>query len=158
MLNYAEKEDILRDFVKLISFYHRKNVRQYGELFDDMDGLLTLFLLELIEAGKCISKRYVAVAIRNEYIRISKEFLCLRNRRCEFLDFCKSDFDFTYEVENKMLICDVLKTLTDEQKNVVKLRYCCSFSCSEIADFKGVSRQSVSQTKKRALDKMKTLL
>lgn len=80
------------------------------------------------------------------------------NRPLCAMDFCKSDFYFTDEVENKMLICDVLKTLTDEQKNVVKLRYCCGFSCSEIADFKGVSRQSVSQTKKRALDKMKTLL
>lgn len=158
MLNYAEKSEILRDFEKLISFYHRKNVRQYGELFDDMDGLLTLFLLELIDAGKCISKRYVAVAIRNEYIRISKEFLCLRNRRCEFLKFCKSDFDFTDDVDNKMLVRDVLKTLTSEQKNVVKLRYCCGFSCNEIARFKGVSRQSVSQIQKRAIDKMKAVL
>ena len=91
MLNYAEKDEILRDFEKLISFYNAKSLRDYGGIFDDMDGLLTLFLIELIEHERCISKRYVAVALRNEYIRISKKFLCHKTRRCEFWDFCVSD-------------------------------------------------------------------
>ena len=158
MLNYAEKEDILRDFEKLISFYNAKSLRDYGGIFDDMDGLLTLFLIELIEHERCISKRYVAVALRNEYIRISKKFLCHKIRRCEFWDFCVSDCGISQSVENKMLVRDALKSLTAEESKVVKLRYCFGFSCSEIADFKGVSRQSVSQTQKRAIDKIKALL
>lgn len=158
MLNYAEKSEILRDFEKLISFYNAKSVRQRGDFFDDMDGLLTLFLLELIQAGRCVSKRYVAVALRNEYIRISKKFLALKKGRCEFWEFCVSDCDFAHSVENKLLVQDVLKTLTDEENKIVKLRYFCGFSCIEIADFKGVSRQSVSQTQKRAIDKIKSVL
>lgn len=156
-MNYAEKDQILRDFVKLIDFYNSKSVLQNGDFLDDMDGLLTLFLLELIQAGKCVSKRYVAVALRNEYIRISKKFLAIKKGRKEFFDFCATD-DFVTCTDEKMLVADMLKALTNEQKNIVKLRFWDGLTCDEIARRKGITKQAVCQTQKRAIDKIKTLL
>lgn len=157
-MNYAKKDQILRDFVKLIKFYSSKSVLQYGDLLDDMEGLLTLFLLELIQAGKCISKRYVAVAIRNEHIRISKQFLAIKKNEKDFFNFCVKEENFTDVCEDKMFFADALKTLTKEQNEIIKLRFYEGLNCSQIAELKGITRQAVCRTQKRALDKLKCLL
>lgn len=156
-MNYANKDQILRDFEKMVVYYNLKSVIQYGNFFDDMDGLLTLFLLELIQKGKCVSKRYVAVAIRNEYIRISKKFLALYRKEKEFVKFC-IDNDFAIPLEDKIVVKDVLKRLTEKQQEVIKLRYIGGFSCDEIAHKNGVSRQAISRIENRALDKLKAML
>lgn len=155
-MNYAKKDEILRDFVKLIKFYNAKSVVQYSDFFDDMDGLLTLFLLEMIQSQKCISKRYVAVCLRNEYYRISKKFLALCRNRAEFTEFCKTD-NFTINSENEMLVKDALASLTNKQNEVVKLRFWKGYTCNEIATLKGVSRQAINQTQKKALDNLKAV-
>ena len=65
-MNYADKSIIIDGFTDLIKYYAGKSPAE------DMSSDLMLFLLELISAGRAISRRYVAVAVRNEYIRLSK--------------------------------------------------------------------------------------
>ena len=151
-MNYAEKNEILSDFEKLINFYARKSV----SYFDDMRGCLLLFLLELYARGKCVSKRYVAVAIRNEYIRISK-FIFLHKTEREFVDFCLT-YDIFPDEENKMLFADILKSLTQKQRECVLLRFYGGYSSTEIAERFGISRQAVHRLQKRALDKLREVM
>lgn len=156
-MNYAERDQILRDFVKLIKHYSAKKPLFFGNCFDDMESMLTLFLLELISKGKCISQRYVAVAIRNEFYRIShlwNRILCTEN-------FITDNFvfpDFTKELEDGLFVADALKKLTKKQNEVIKLVYFDGVSVTEIAEKKGITRQSVNEIKTRALDKMKRAL
>ena len=151
-MNYAEKNEILSDFDKLINYYARKS----AIYFDDMRGCLLLFLLELYSRGKCVSKRYVAVAIRNEYVRISKSIFLHKTER-EFVDFCMS-YDITPDEDNKMLFADAVKTLTRKQRECVLLRFYGGYSTAEIAEKCGISRQAVHTLQKRAIDKLKGLV
>ena len=79
-------------------------------------------------------------------------------REKEYFEFCVTEPDEVNHAELKMLVSDVLKTLTNEQRKVVKLRFWDGLSCDEIARRKGISRQAVSRTQKRALDNLKSLL
>ena len=156
-MNYAEREQILRDYVKLIKYYSAKKPLFFGNCFDEMEPMLTLFLLELISKGKCVSQRYVAVAIRNEFYRLSH----IWNKISGTENFMTENFvlpDFTKELENNIVVADALKKLTKKQNEVIKLVYLEGVSVAEIAERKGTSRQSVNNIKIRALDKMKRAL
>lgn len=156
-MNYAEKDQILRDFVKLIKHYSAKKPLFFGNCFDDMESMLTLFLLELISKGKCVSQRYVAISIRNEFYRLSH----LWNKILGTENFMTDNFvlpDFTKELENNLFLADALKKLTKKQNEVIKLVYLDGVSVAQIAERKGTTRQSINEIKLRALDKLKRLL
>lgn len=156
-MNYAKKDQILRDFIKLIVFYNFKCELSFQERFGEMWSMLTLFLLELIEAKKCISQRYVAVAIRHKYYEITKSFISICSNERELKGFHKIA-DFSKGIDAKIVVDDVLKKLTKTESEIVKLLYIGGLSCEEIARIKGVSRQAINQTKKRAFDKIKQML
>ena len=150
-MNYASENVILSDFERLIFFYQSKaNDEEIGDC-------LTLFLIELMNVKKCISKRYVAVCLRNEFYRlIRNKIIKLQNETLFenelFLDSVNTD-DYSH-----IFIQDVLKTLTETEKNVVVLRYIQGYSVSDIANFYKVSKPYISQIKKRALDKIKSTM
>ena len=60
-------ERLNEDFAPLIKHY----ARRYGG--EDMAAQLWLKLWELCSSGRAISQRYVAVALRNEFIRYARE-------------------------------------------------------------------------------------
>jgi RNA polymerase sigma factor (sigma-70 family) len=156
-LNYAKKDQILCDFEKLINFYNFKCELSFQNRFGEMGQMLTLFLLELIDSKKCISQRYVAIALRHKFYDITSSFVSICRNERELKGFEKIA-DFTNNLETKILVDDVLKKLTKSESEVVKLRYIGGLNCAEIARLKNVSRQDINQIKKRAFDKIKGLL
>ena len=53
---------------------------------------------------------------------------------------------------------DIIKTLTDTEKDIIFNKYQLNYSEAEIARMKGISRQAVHKTHVRALSKIKILL
>ena len=87
-MNYADKSIIIDGFTDLIKYYAGKSPAE------DMSSDLMLFLLELISAGRAISRRYVAVAVRNEYIRLSKAEAARRSAEVPYnADICGQEYN-----------------------------------------------------------------
>ena len=66
MYQKEEVNAVINDFEKLIEYFGNKCG---GE---EMRAQLWLFLWELVAKKKAISRRYVAVALRNEFIRYTR--------------------------------------------------------------------------------------
>lgn len=150
MYKKDEVNRIIGDFENLIEHFGKKCG---GE---EMCAQLWLFLWELVSKNKAISRRYVAVALRNEFIRYAK---VLQSRRlCEQpLEWWENSDEwqnFNAEIEIKGL----LEQLPEFQRQTVILHEIHGLTFAEIARRKGCTRQAVGQSEKRALDKLRTLL
>ena len=97
---------------------------------------------------------YIAKSIRNEYIKLSKERDKIKLNELEL----NLDIEISYEDCNaEFEILDMFKILTKKEAYIMKLLYVYYLSVSEVADYMKISRQSVNQTKNRALKKIKEL-
>ncbi len=148
-LNYAAAEDILAELSGLIEFYGNKSNDE--EIKSD----LRLFLWELISAGKAISRRYLAVAIRNEFIKLSKKRQEQRIRENMLYDNLHTENN---NIEERLDLIDALKKLTDKQRETVVLHHIAGLSFTEIAKRQGTSRQAAQKTAKRAEERLKEVI
>ncbi len=148
-------EIIYNEFETLIDFYSRYMERE------DIKSELTLFLLELLykvdlsgfnHDSSINFKKYIAVCIRNKYIKLSRKIQNEGSRMTALYDNSAICCD-TYE--DKIAIEQILGFLTDKQKRVIVNRYLLGYSDQEIAKLLNVERQAVFQIKKRALKIMK---
>lgn len=132
---------------KLIEHYNRK-------LAED-DGALSELLFNLVNSDKELSNRYAAVALRNEYIRLSKT----KQKRAEiFTEYCEKHGAKIPDIDLRIDIKAALSTLANKERDTVLMRYFWGFSVAEIAVLNGVSRQAECRRLRKALDKLKTLL
>lgn len=98
--------------------------------------------------------RYIARAIRNEYIKLSQKRDKIKLNEME-LDL---DIEIGYEeCESELLILDMFKVLSKKESYIMKLLYVYYLSVSEVADYMKISRQAVNQSKNRALKKIRKL-
>lgn len=114
-------------------------------------------LAELVSTPRRIEQRYAAVALRNEYIKLSQKEQTRAAMRADWDEVCAPcECERTVEqiVELKLAISE----LNAKQRSVLKLRYFYGFSVAEIAGIKGVTRQAVNGTLKRGLDNLRALL
>lgn len=139
-------------YKKLISFYAKK----LG--YDDALQELTLFLIELfykIDIDLFLSdnsyslQRYIAVAIRNYYIAISKQSQQYLKRCNELQDYIAS---FECDNDDKISLAEGMKRLSERQKKILSYRYFYDYSDAEIADILLISRQAVNRIRNRGLD------
>ena len=132
---------------KLIEYYNCK-------LADD-DGALVELLVNLVNSDKELSNRYVAVALRNEYIRLSKA----EQKRAEVsAEYGENHGATNPDIDLKIDIKAALFKLSDKERTSVLMRYFWGFSVVEIAALNGVSRQAENRRLKIALDKLRDLL
>ena len=97
---------------------------------------------------------YVAKAIRNEYINLSKKVDRLRLNEVEL----NLDIEIGYEeCEYEFEILDMFKVLSRKECFIMRLLYIHYLSISEVADYMKISRQAVNQAKNRALKKLKKM-
>ena len=135
------------DMSKLVEYYNRK-------LADD-DGALAELLVNLVNSDKELSNRYAAVALRNEYIRLSK----VEQKRAEaFAEYGENHGATNPDIDLKIDIKAALFKLSDNERAVVLMRYFWGFSVAEIAALNGISRQAENKRLKIALDKLRILL
>lgn len=135
------------DMAKLVKYYNRK-------LLDD-DGALDELLVNLVNSDKELSKRYAAVSLRNEYIRLSKA----KQKRAEiFTEYGEIHGVKSPDIDLRIDIKAAISELSDKERNTVLMRYFWGFSVAEIAALNGVSRQAENKRLKIALDKLRFLL
>lgn len=147
-------EMIYDEFKRLINFYARKLA------YEDASGELTLFLIELIYSPKIAKfpcdktdslQRYIAVAIRNKYIELSKK----KSRENSFcLELCEWDGSENNFI-NKLQVEEALGHLTERQRNIILYKYVYGFSDCQIAKMLSITRQSVNRLKNRGLKELK---
>lgn len=165
MKNYLLKKLILRfkggdiqafsliyeEFKKMINFYSKK----IGD--EDACQELIMFLLEVIynlELGRFRDdesdelKRYMAVAVRNQYIALSKKRV---KDLTTLLTLYENDAIYSYD-DDLMQLNDMLKTLTEKQRKIIIYKYIYGYSNSEIAKSLGISRQAVGRLENRGFD------
>lgn len=143
----SKNESLYADMAKLVDYYNRK-------LAED-DGALAELLVNLVNSDKELSARYAAVALRNEYIRLSK----VKQKRAEiFTEYGENHGATSPNIDLRIDIKAALFKLSDDERTAVLMRYFWGFSVAEIAALNGVSRQAESKRIRKALDKLRVLL
>lgn len=143
----SKNAHLYTDMAKLVEYYNRK-------LVDD-DGALAELLVNLVNSDKELSKRYAAVALRNEYIRLSKA----EQKRSEiFAEYGENHGTKSPDIDLQIDIKAALSKLSENERKTVLMRYFWGFSVAEIATLNGVSRQAENRRLKIALDKLRVLL
>lgn len=135
------------DMAKLVEYYNRK--------LEEDDGALSELLVNLVNSDKELSARYAAVALRNEFIRLSK----VEQKRAEVTaEYCENHGATNPNIDLKIDIKAALFKLSNNERTAVLMRYFWGFSVAEIAALNGVSRQAESKRIRKALDKLRVLL
>lgn len=146
MYHKRDIEQLNEDFAPLIKHFAR---RCGGE---DMAAQLWLKLCELCASGRAISRRYVAVALRNEFIRYAREL----QRQPQPTDEqpAVTAEDFTAEIAIKA----ALAALNAPERSAIIYHRINGYTFDEIARRKGCTRQAINNAEKRGLDKLRTRL
>lgn len=146
--------EIYREFEKLIIHYGRK-------IGEDGQAELNLFLLELIHSVNTDKfaadesealQRYLAVALRNKYILLSKKAqagLRISNELCE------ETAKYISELDTRISLRDAFLTISERQRQVLTYRYFYGFTDAEIAALLGITRQAVHQLELRAMTELR---
>lgn len=141
----------------------KKLIIHYGNRMYCEDGIseLTLFLVELLhrldlsqfKADTSFGvQKYIAVALRNRFIDISKKGrgeifkTQLLEDTAVFLDQYR---------EEKILLSQALSALSDKKKQVLYYKFFEGYADTEIAEIMGISRQAVNKIKRRAFNEIK---
>lgn len=149
---------IYEEFKKLINHYSFKLA------YEDAQADLNLFFIELLYSINISHfpsdeslgiKRYIAVCIRNQYIVLSAKYDRLKNFSLPLFENANGYFG---EYDDMILLKDALGLLSDKQKRILIHKYIYGYSIAEISQKLGVSRQTINDTKKRALSSMKKFL
>ena len=157
-LIHAYQNHYMRKFESLYAAFYPLLVH-YGSKIGDEDAIqdLTVFFMELLfkidldrfrmDDGEDL-QRYIAVAIRNRYIAMSKERQKIRQTEitlCEYIAGSKEDTD------TRIALQSALAALSEAQRRVLLLRYYYGYRDAEIADLLQISRQAVNRQENRAL-------
>lgn len=138
-------------------------IMKYARLLDKEDTKQDLIIhlikvMKKIPIDKKLKNKeivgYVAKAIRNEYINLSKKVDRLKLKEVEL----NLDIEMGYEeCEYEFEILDMFKVLSKKESFIMRLLYVHYLSVSEVADYMKISRQAVNQAKNRALKKIKKM-
>lgn len=149
-----EHERIEKDFKKLIDYYLNKceNPEDREVMYAELWG----FLYDLVNRGRAVSQRYVAVCIRNRYIYYSKMLQNQRKHETEFDEQYAGSVndDFVEEIAMR----DLLEKLGIKQREVIVLHHVYGLSFDEIAKKKNCTRQATTALNNRGLEKLREIL
>lgn len=141
---------IYEQYKKLILFYSSK----VGD--DDTLQELNIFLIELLydidisifdDSSKNGIHKYIAVSLRNQYLKISRNKSDYAKLYCELYE---NEIKCSLSEEN-LFIDEVLRNLSDRQRLIILYKYVYNYTDSEIAFMLSISRQAVNRLKNRAL-------
>lgn len=152
-------ENIYSVFRNLIIVYGRR-LKSY----DDGIQELNLFLIEIltkISTDKFPSdtssglQKYIAVAIRNKYIEISKS----QQRRTLITADYREELSSCYDtVEDHIILREAMSFLTERQLKIITYKYTLGYSDTEIANILHIKRQTVGKIKRKALNNLRKFL
>ena len=148
-MNYADKDIIIDDFTDLINYYAAKSAAE------DTGSDLLLFLLELISANRAISRRYAAVALRNEFIRLSRAEAARQSAEVPYNEHIRGQ---EYNTENIIDMKNALRGLPEKQRKALILHRVNGLTFEELAKRHGTTRQAQYRLEKRAAKNARRLL
>ena len=146
-------------------FEPQLNKFQRNSINEDMKSDLTLFMFKIlskIPLDKDIFRddkyifSYINKSLKHQYIHLNKISHKLMNKEIPLEDKIINQGDDN--CFRNIVFEDLIKNLTDIEKNVIINKYKFNYAEAEIARMKGISRQAVHKTHIRALSKMKNLL
>lgn len=148
---------IVETFIPLIKKYSRKLN------FDGADTDLIISLLNLIKSlpdhltddNAIVS--YIAVSIKNEYIKLSKRNNKIMKTEILFDEYIK-EFPFSNDEESLLILNELLDKLPKNQSELLKGIFIDGYSVVSIAKKLNISRQAVNKTKNIALKQLRTQL
>lgn len=160
----------------LIGRFRNQDMNAFTVIYDEFKGLiyhysgklcdddavqeLTLFLIELlysIELSRFAKKegdglkRYIAIALKNKYIAISKA-----NTKCNAVYQNPELYDNGYcDITSGITVKEALQHLSPKQRLIIVYKYIYCFPDCEIAKMLDISRQAVNRLKNRGLTMLK---
>lgn len=163
LLVYESKKGNKEKVIDLIhKFDSLLNKLQRNSHYEDMKNDLVLFLLRLISRvpievenfkdDKYITS-YIYKSIKNEYIRLNKKIQERHNNELylnESIINNKQNEQF-----DKVMLNDMMKILTEKEKEIISKIYINGFTEAQIGRDKKISRQAVHKTHERALKKLR---
>lgn len=150
--NFNQKSDFFTEneqFSKLIKFYSCKADEKEVEV----DLWAYLWFLRQRKPPPP-SDNYIAVCLRNEYIKLSKFYGSLKNFERDYAPV----IDNLRNLEILIDLKNALNSLSEKEKNCFVLNVYFGFSVYEIAEFFRISPQAVSKNRLRAIKKLRILL
>jgi len=148
-------------------FYGSKLVKDNDLILDTIQDVFSI----LWEDRKSLSdvknvKAYLFKTFRNKLVKTSQKnmsfFFPIDTRKIPEDESILSPEDIIIEKETRSeiskAISDVLKNLTDKQKEILYLRFKCSLSITEISQTLSIKKQSVSNLLNRAINKLRRKL
>lgn len=150
--------EIINIFKPIINKYKRNS---YCE---DMDNELILFMITVLEKMPLRDEllndekylfSYILKSLKNKYVRINqKSYLKYKNElsNCDVLDYSQYEL-LQCDVEFK----DMIKDLSNREKNILNKRYLYNLNESDIARELNTSRQYINKVHKNALNKLKKM-
>lgn len=149
---FNEKSDFFIEnerFSKLIKFYSRKA----DEKEIEADLWVYLWFLRQKKPGPP-NDNYIAVCLRNEYIKLSKFYDSLKNFERDYPPVINKLRNFEILIDLK----NALNCLSEKEKNCFILKDYYGFSVYEIAVFFRITPQAVSKNRLRAIKKLRVFL
>lgn len=150
--------EIINIFKPVINKYDKNSYHE------DMGSELVLFMItvlekmpireELFNNDKYIFS-YIFKSLKNKYISINKKSYERYNNEIlnnEYLNY--HDYEL---LKSDLIFYDMIKTLSDNEKNILVKKYINHLNESDIAKKCNTSRQYINRTHKKALDKLRKI-
>ena len=150
---FSEKNTFFTEnerFSRLIRFYARR--LNEVSAADDLWGFLWILKAT---AKKPLTDNYIAVCLRNEFIRMSKAKAALPLCVADFTSFGLATVDkpcITMDIEK------AFESLSLKESEILRLHYVGGYSIDELSKIKKISRQAINKTKLNGLNKMRIKL
>ena len=149
--------------IKIINIF-KPSINKYkrNSYCEDMDSELTLFMITLLDRMPIREEylkddkyifSYISKALKNKYIRVNEKHYIKK------IDDVPPDDFLNYSeygsLESNVVFYDIIKDLSDNEKNILNKRYICNLTESDIARELKKSRQYINKVHKRALSKLR---
>lgn len=146
-------------------FEPKLNKLQRNSVYEDMKSDLILFMFKLlnkIPLEKEIFREdkyiisYINKSLKNHYIYLNKTNYEVMSKELVLEEIYINNGDDN--CFSNIIFEDIIKTLSDTEKDMIFKKYKLNYSEAEIARMKGISRQAIHKTHIRALSKIKKTL
>lgn len=154
-------KDIIVEIIDIFNPLINKLQRDGGR--DDIKNDLILFMFEVLykiplekevfKSDKYIIS-YVKKSLVNEFIRLNK-INCRNNNMESSLDESYLQSNLSTNDYDKVIFNDMIKNLTNSEKDIFYKKYVLNYLESEIAKSKNITRQAVNKAHKNAIKKLR---
>jgi len=159
----SAKMELITKFRPLMRKYNRRYFN------DDIEADLIIGILELIikidlskfdESAEGALVNYIALAIRNKYIDLIKKSSFQENMQTNYSEILIGELleeDFTNSTISNIYLRWLFEQLPNFQKEIISAIYIDGKREIDIANEKKLSKQSISNAKRRAVQKLKKI-